>query len=57
MTALDTDLSRIWKDTKKMSIKDIIDLKDQDSGKYGQAYIVIKDNPDNINITKKSNNE
>ena len=56
-TALDTDLSRIWKDTTDLSIQDIIDLKDKDSGYFGQAYMAVKDNPETINITKVSNNE
>ena len=56
-TALDTDLSRIWKDTTGMSINEIIDLKNKDSGMFGQGYIVIKDNPNTIRITKKENNE
>ena len=57
MTALDTDLSRVYKDTTGMSISDIINLKDKDTGYFGQGYIIIKDNPKKINITKKSNNE
>lgn len=56
-TALDTDLSRIWKDTTNMSISDIIDNKDTDTGHFGQAYIVIKDDPKKINITRISENE
>ena len=57
MTALDTDLSRVWKDTTGMTNNEIIDLKNRDSGMYGQAYIIIKDDPNKINITAKSDNE
>ena len=56
-TALDTDLSRIWKDTTGMSINDIIDLKNKDSGMFGQGYIILKDDSNIISITKKSINE
>lgn len=56
-TALDTDLSRIWKDTTGMTLEEIINLKDKDSGFFGQGYIVIKDDPNKIRLTKKSSNE
>ena len=56
-TALDTDLSRIWGDTTGMSINEIISKKDKDSGYFGQGYIIIKDNPEKIRITKKSKND
>lgn len=56
-TALDTDLSRICDDISEMSLKDIIDYKDSDSGHFGQGYIVLKDNPEKINITSLSSNE
>ena len=56
-TALDTDLSRIYGDTEGKTIAEIIDMKNRDSGMYGQGYIVIKDDPNKICITKTSSNE
>ena len=40
---LDTDLSRVM--TPKTPINDMIDAKNQDTGYFGKAYFILKNNP------------
>lgn len=49
-TPLDTDLSRVM--TPKTPINDMIDAKNQDTGYFGKAYFILKNNPHKIAITK-----
>lgn len=54
-TALDTDLSRI--NNPKDSISSTIDAKNGELGSYGNGYIVLKNDPKKIAVTKVRNSE
>lgn len=54
-TALDTDLSRIF--APSQTINETITKKDADTGFFGQGYIIIKNNPNRIAVTKINENE
>lgn len=49
-TPLDTDLSRVM--ISKSTINETIDAKNKDTGYFGKAYFILKNNPRKIAITK-----
>ena len=51
-TPLDTDLSRVH--TLKPTINETIDQKNKDAGFFGDAYIILKNNPNKIAVTKST---